>query len=86
MQGSPGKLTAWAGMLWNHLLWKKIPHHTHVTEIVSCPVQFRAISRELWKTEDYHKAVRRKTVRYMRCDQLCSVASPCTHGLKDCLA
>ena len=29
-------------------------------------VQFRAISRDLWHTEDYHKAVRRKAVRYMR--------------------
>ena len=30
------------------------------------PVQFRAISMELWKTQDYHGSVRRKTVRYMR--------------------
>ena len=35
-------------------------------DCVMCHVQFRAISRELWKTEDYHKAVRRTTVRYMR--------------------
>ena len=47
-------------------LVNKDPALTHAKEIVSCPVQFRAISQELWKTEDYHKAVRQKTVRYMR--------------------
>ncbi len=36
--------------------------------VLALPAQFRAISMELWKTQDYHGAVRRKTVRYMRWD------------------
>ena len=43
-----------------------VPLVRPVLIIRPCWLQFRAISRDLWHTEDYHKAVRRKAVRYMR--------------------
>jgi hypothetical protein len=38
----------------------------HAADDLHVVLQFRAISYELWATEDYHMSVRRKAVRHMR--------------------